>query len=198
MRPPADYVVNRDVRIPGTYAYALRTGDEITEAGRQQRGLVVGVDVTPLRNDVMARPADGDPRSAWQDYAVVQGVPYAEAVDLDAAELRNRIETQADAPEPANAGEMPDASDRKAAWVDYAALQIVGATGGQVDVDTARDRAADRTKADLIEAFGPDAQDPQTDERFAPLWQMPKQVRQVGPHEDLIAEVTPEPVQDKG
>lgn len=187
MRPPADYVALRDLKAPGSdYVYALRTGDELTEIARANSGWVVGVDVQPLRDDSMPRPADDAPRSAWQDYAVVRGVPYSEAVDLDTAELRERIETQPEAEE--ETGVRPEPGDRKAAWVSYAISEIVRETGGQVDEGTARDRAASLTKAELIEVFGEDG-DPQ---RRSEMVALPRTVEQVGPHGDLVVERTAE------
>jgi hypothetical protein len=184
MRPPADYVALRDLKIPGSdYAYALRAGDELTEIARANSRWVVGVDVAPLRTDSMPRPADDAPRSAWQDYAVVQGVPYSEAVDLDAAELRERIETRSD-DAPTAAGQVPEAGDRKAAWVDYATSEIVRESAGQVDEATARERAGSLTKADLVEVFSPDGDSQRRAELTAP----PRTVEQVGPHGDLIVE----------
>jgi hypothetical protein len=190
MRPPADYTLMHDLPIPGTYAAALRAGDEITEQGRVAAGLVVGIDVLPLRDDVLARPGDDDPRAAWQDYAVVRGVPYDEAVNLDAAELRTRVDAE---PEGAREAAMPETGDRKNVWQDFAVTQIVGATGGKVDAGTARDRISPLTKAELMEVFGPDAQDPDTDESWAYLWAVPGQVEQGGPHGDIVLAATPEP-----
>jgi hypothetical protein len=185
MRPAAAYVLLRDYKVPDSpYAVALRAGDEITELGRVNAGLVVGLDVRPLSDAVMPRPADDAPRSAWQDYAVVRGVPYAEAVDMDAAELRNRLETQDPAPEENNAGDLPTEGDRKQRWVDYAVLSVMQSSGGQVNEETARDRVSGLTKADLIEIFGPDG-DP---DRRAELSAPPRTVEQVGPHGDLIVE----------
>jgi hypothetical protein len=160
MRPPAQYVALHDIQGQDTYAFAARTGDDVTEAQRVNLGLVVGVDISPLSPDAMQRPADDAPRSEWQNYAVVRGVPYSEAVDLDTAELRNRLETRDDDPDSdarsVNAGTRPAAGDKKDRWVDYAAIQIVQRTGGRVSTETAQARAAEMTKAELAEAFGED------------------------------------------
>lgn len=183
MRPPADYTLLRDFKVPGSpYVTALRAGDEITEAGRLNAGLVVGLDVTPLRDDVIARPADDAPRSAWQDYAVSRGVPYTEAADLDAAELRSRLETQESPAAADNAGTMPEPGDRKQRWADYATLEIVHQTGGQVAPDTARERVSGLTKAELVDKFGPDS----TDEARADLLTVPGSFHLGGPLGDLV------------
>lgn len=156
MRPPADYLALHDIKIPDSYAYRYRAGDELTELARVHLGLVVGVDVEPLRTDAMARPADDADRATWQDYAVVRGVPYTEAVNLDRKELMARLETAEDPADPANAGAQPAEADRKQRWVDYAVLEIIRATGGQVSQEQAADRLAEMTKADLIAVFGPE------------------------------------------
>jgi hypothetical protein len=153
MRPPADYKALRDLKVPGSaYAFAAREGDDITENARDNAGWVVGLDVEPLRDDVMERPADDAPRSTWQNYAVVRGVPYAEAADLDRKELQKRLETQPEEP-PADAGAMPAESDLKAAWVEYAVTELTKADPA-VDPEQVRTLANKRTKQELIDIFG--------------------------------------------
>lgn len=154
MRATPHYVLIRDFKVPGSdFAVALRTGDEITEEQRATAGLIIGLDVTPLSADVVARPGDDADRAEWQDYAVARGVPYAEAVNLDVKDLQAREEVQAD-PEPV-VPDMPEASAVKATWVEYGAQQSVLAGQGRVTLEQARAGLADRTKADLIEIFGP-------------------------------------------
>lgn len=159
MKPKADYVALHDVQIPNSYAFAARTGDELTADVAENLGLVVGLDITPLRADVVPEPdADAD-RLAWQAYAVQVGVPYAEASLLDLKDLKSQSKKYAadagkQAEVAASVGVMPEASAPKAAWVEYAAAELakVGA-----DPEFARQHAADHTKADLITALGPDA-----------------------------------------
>jgi hypothetical protein len=181
MRPPADYVALHDLQVPDTFVFAARTGDDVTEAQRVNLGLVVGVDVRPLRTDSMARPNDDAERSAWQDYAVVQGVPYTEAVDLDRAELIKRIDRQ-DEEGPADPTTMPEPGALKAEWLEYAVVQVMGAAG--VIEQEARDRLAGLTKAELIDAFGPEDADGDWDHLLQPA-NVPAE--QLGPHQDTIA-----------
>jgi hypothetical protein len=158
MRPGADYVAMRDIRIPDSYAYAARAGDDVTETQRVNLRLVVGVDITPLTRDAMPRPEDDADRRAWQDYAVVRGVPYDEAVNLDRGELTKRVDAaDKQLAEPVNAGEMPAEGDPKADWAEYAAIEVLRRTGGAVSLEEARERVKGRTKADLVSAFGPNA-----------------------------------------
>lgn len=194
MRAPADYIAKHDIQIPGSYGFGYRTGDEMIEAARVNLGLVVGVDVDPLRPDVMARPADDAERSAWQDYAVVRGVPYAEAVNLDRQELQQRLEPGDEtAAAEAEAVATPTDGDRKPVWVDYAASELTRRSGGRIDSDLARVRVAEATKADLIAAFGPDG-----DGGPAEWYAVPGEVEQVGPHGDLIVEKAQPQDQEQG
>jgi hypothetical protein len=149
----------RDIpNAPDSYAYAARTGDDMTEMQRRNLHLTVGVDVSPLTKDAMPRPADDAERVDWQNFAVVQGVPYEEAVNLDRAELMERLEVQ-ETPEAPSAGGsgMPAETDLKAAWIDYAASEIFRGTAGQVTMEQGNERASAATKAELIAAFGPNA-----------------------------------------
>ena len=158
MHTETHYVLLHDLTIPNSYAVALRQGDQITEVQRATGNLRVGLDVAPLSRASMARPDDGADRVTWQDYAVVRGVPYSEAVNLDLADLRERADAE---PEPApqvEAGAMPAEADRKAVWVDYAAARML-TLGRDFTPDTARDRAQTATKAALMAAFGPQATD---------------------------------------
>lgn len=158
MRPNADYVALRDIKVPGSYAYAARAGDDVTEVQRINLGLAVGVDITPLTREAMPRPEAEADRRAWQDYAVVRGVPYTEAVNLDRGELIKRVESaDKQEAEPLNAGRMPEESARKDAWSEYAAIEVLRRTGGSVPLEEARERVKGKTKADLVEAFGPNA-----------------------------------------
>lgn len=164
MRPPADYVALRDIQIPDSYAFAARAGDDMTEVQRANRGLTVGLDVRPLRTDSMPRPADDADRKAWQDYAVVRGVPYAEAVNLDRADLLKRVDGMDDGD---GGGEsdltaMPDQADLKARWHEYARLEVLREVGGTVPEETVQARLAELTKAELMALFGPEAN---TDDR---------------------------------
>lgn len=97
MRAPAQYVALRDIKLPDSYAYAARAGDDVTESQRANLSLEVGLDVEPLTPDAMPKPPKDAPRSEWQSYAVVRGVPYAEAVDLDRDALMAAVEAK-DAP----------------------------------------------------------------------------------------------------
>lgn len=150
------YVLLHDLRIPNSYAVSLREGDKITEAQRSTGNLRVGLDVAPLSRASMARPDDEADRVVWQDYAVVRGIPYDEAVNLDRADLISRADAEPD-PEPVvEAATPPAEADRKALWVDFAAQQMLLAGRG-FTLDGARDRAQAATKAELMAAFGPDA-----------------------------------------
>jgi hypothetical protein len=115
----------------------------------------------------MERPADDADRAEWQNYAVVQGVPYEEAVNLDRADLVRRVDR---APEseaaPGADAEPPAETDRKAVWVDYGAARVSRATEGRVTVAEARDRLSSATKAELMQAFGPEG-DEGPDEWYA-------------------------------
>lgn len=158
MRPGDDYVALRDIRIPDSYAHAARAGDGVNETQRVNLHLIVGVDLMPLTRDAMPRPGEDADRRAWQDYAVVRGVPYEEAVNLDRSELLKRVESaDKQLADPINAGEMPAEGDSKAAWADYAAIEILRRTGGAVPLEEARERVKGRTKADLVSAFGSNA-----------------------------------------
>lgn len=158
MRPGADYVALRDIKAPDSYAYAARAGHDVTEMQRVNLHLTVGVDVLPLTTTAMERPADDADRRQWQDYAVVRGVPYDEAVNLDRAELLSRIkDAEKQDAEPLSAGTMPGKTDKADRWREYAALEILRRTGGTVTHDEARERVKNRTRNDLIDAFGPDA-----------------------------------------
>lgn len=101
MFTPTQYRMLHDLPIPNSYAVGLRAGDQITEQQRETGGLVVGKDVEPLDSDVMARPEDDADRAAWQNYAVVRGVPYDDAINLDRDQLIAREEVAATAPKPA-------------------------------------------------------------------------------------------------
>lgn len=171
MRAPAQYMALHDIQVPGSYAFAARTGDDVTEMQRVNLKLVVGVDVRPLTPEAMPRPADDADRGEWQNYAVVRGVPYEEAVNLDRGELLERIELAEDESEQqAVASGMPETDALKAAWVEWAETEILRSTAGQVSPQEAHDRAAGATKAKLIEAFGPEA----TAEARAPFLELPE------------------------
>jgi hypothetical protein len=178
MRAPADYVALRDLKVPGSdYAYTARAGDEITEAARGNSGWVVGQDVRALRPDSMPRPDDADDRRAWQDYAVVRGVPYAEALTLDRADLMARVDSMGEEAPEAEPLAQPEDKASKAAWVDYAAALLetrnpAGAT------DDLRASLQDMTKAELVATFG-EGYDPES-AQVRKLAGLPEEV-EVGP-----------------
>lgn len=180
MRPPADYVVLRDLRGPGSdFAYAARAGDEITEDTRANAGWTVGADVRAMRPDSMPRPDDADDRRAWQDYAVVRGVPYSDAVALDRADLISRIDSLGDQPAEDAAPEVPEEKAAKSAWVDYAVAETTF-FHPDADADAVRERAGAMTKADLVATFGPEADSPEATAARRRVAGLPEEV-EVGP-----------------
>lgn len=156
MRPNAPYMALRDIPIPDSYAFAARQGDDVFEDQRLNLGLVVGLDIEPQSGTAMERPAEDAERLDWQNYAVVRGVPYSEAANLDRDALVKRVRQAEKEGAPAEAYTMPEPADRKDRWQDYAAGQVVRRTQGRVTRDEARDRMKAMTKDQLVQAFGPD------------------------------------------
>lgn len=161
MRPHADYVALRDIKVPDSYAFAARAGHDVTEAQRINLNLIVGddpatADIAPTSPNAMNRPDDDADRLQWQNYAVVRGVPFDEAVNLDRSELVKRAGREPDAPT-GTVALRPEPGDKKAAWVEHAVGRIMTETNGRVGPALARERAEAATKADLLAAFGPDA-----------------------------------------
>jgi hypothetical protein len=89
MRPRMDYVALRTIQVGGVAGY--REGDEMVADVVDNLGLEVGVDVLPLRPDVIPRPAGDAPRGDWAAYAMGQGMDREEVDDLSRDELRGRF-----------------------------------------------------------------------------------------------------------
>jgi hypothetical protein len=87
--PNWDYTALRPVVHNGVLA--ADTGDGLMADTVDNLGLVVGVDVSPARRDVLPRPADGAARTKWAAYAVGQGMDPVEVDDLARDEIRDRF-----------------------------------------------------------------------------------------------------------
>lgn len=132
MRPRADYVALHTINVDGVVGY--REGDEMIADVVDNLGLEVGVDVQPLRDDVVPRPAGNATRAEWARYAIGQGLPAGDADDMTRDELRDRFPAAdpdpdsavplADAPAPTAAG-GPDNDEVPAGSVD----DVVGWVG---------------------------------------------------------------------
>lgn len=153
MAPRVYYRAMHDIPIPNATASAFgyREGDPVPPEllDNPDYDLTVGLDVKPEDPTVIPRPADDDER-AWRAYAVGQGLPYEQVRDLDPDQVREVLP-----PEPLPAGDVvalrPNDGARKPAWVTHA-WQRARSMGWQVN----RDALDDCTKAQLIDAFGPD------------------------------------------
>jgi hypothetical protein len=155
--PRVYYRAMRDIPMPGnSLAFAYREGQPVPPEAITNpmypwpSPLIVGVDVMPEDPTVIPRPADDDDERAWRAYAVGQGLPYEQVRDLDPDQVREVLP-----PEPLPAGDVvalrPSEGARKPAWVSHA-WQRVRSMGWQVN----REALDDCTKAQLIDAFGPD------------------------------------------
>lgn len=165
VRPLADYTAARNIPDPNAFAintFAYREGDDVQAGAVENWGLVVGEDVFPARHGLRARPAANASRADWEDYAVHEGVPLAEARELTRDELAKRIPEEEEGPtgmallggigrdtqpvdEPVDENAPPPLTAKKDAWVTYAVEQR-GWTKEDAEL---------RTKVDLVAELGP-------------------------------------------
>lgn len=130
MRAPAEYRALKRIAVPGTSVAGYQAGDEVPMGAVENWGLVVGddplvADVQPLNTGIIPRPEDDNDRTAWEAYAVGQGMTSAEARAESLPALRKKYpETD----EPVVAEPLPDAtagpvrpedSAPKADWVEF-------------------------------------------------------------------------------
>src|SRR4051795_4957290 len=133
------YRALRSYQNPATMTWVFREGDGVPQGTVDTFGLVVGVDVVPVRDDVIARPDSGSDRAEWEAFALGQGWTLERAREASLKDLRGIPERDPDAAprmldDPAAAPDRPEPGAVKADWVAWAVS--VGA-----DEDWANDKA---------------------------------------------------------
>jgi hypothetical protein len=147
MRENFPYVALRRIHQPDTLLYPYNEGDGLPANAVTEWGLVVGEDVAPVRDDVIAKPGDDADRAEWEAFAVGQGWTLEDARDASMKDLRAIPERDPEQParrldEPGPAPDRPAESDVKAEWIRWA-------TANGADEQWANDKGT--TKADLME-----------------------------------------------
>lgn len=132
------------LRAPGTMVFGYQAGDGVPASVVENWELNVGTDVMPTRTGLVPRPEDDD-RSAWEAYAIGQGMSVEDARAASLAELKDTPEPEPDAepeklPDPLAPPVRPEPNALKADWVAY--VVAIGA-----DRAWAEDKAT--TKAEL-------------------------------------------------
>jgi hypothetical protein len=147
MRESFPYRALRKIRQPGTLEVPYGEGDMLPANAVTEWGLVVGEDVVPVRDDVIARPDAGAERAEWEAFAIGQGWTLTDAREASMKDLRAIPERDPNEParmldDPDRASERPSESAVKADWIAW-----VVANGA--DETWANDKGT--TKADLQE-----------------------------------------------
>jgi hypothetical protein len=84
-----EFTALQTIAYQGAPAYVA--GQGVMAQVVEDLGLVVGVDVTPARAGVVARPAGNAKRSEWAAYALAEGMDQTEVDDLTRDQLRARF-----------------------------------------------------------------------------------------------------------
>lgn len=154
------YRAIRAIKSPGMFYNAYNPGDGVAQSAVDNWNLVIGVDVLPVRTDVVPRPEGGDAtREQWEAFAIGQGMDPQEAREASLKDLRAipapDPELPGEAlPDPTAPPERPADDAAKAEWVRYAV-----ASGADESWATAKGT----TKADLMDyepPAGPTPGDP--------------------------------------
>jgi hypothetical protein len=148
------YRALRSYKNAATMTWVFQEGDGVPQGTVDTFGLVVGVDVVPVRDDVIAKPESGADRADWEAFALGQGWTLDQAHEASLKDLRAIPGRDPNEPvrllnDPSAAPERPDASAVKADWQAWA-------VANGADEAWANDKAT--TKADLQDYQpGPDA-----------------------------------------
>jgi hypothetical protein len=145
MRESFPYRALRKIRQPGTLEVPYGEGDMLPANAVTEWGLVVGEDVVPVRDDVIARPDAGAERAEWEAFAIGQGWTLTDAREASMKDLRAIPER--DPNEPARMLGDPDAAPDRPADGAVKADWIAWAVANGADEVWANDKGT--TKADL-------------------------------------------------
>lgn len=94
----AEYRALRTIQHNGVNAY--HEGDAVYADVVENLELVVGEDVEPSGEQVMAKPTKNARRAEWEAYARDQGMPQDEIDSLNAKDLAAKFDESAPAPAP--------------------------------------------------------------------------------------------------